>query len=116
MNEIVLLTRTGKQFFTYLKSDTKKIEAAINAGFREPTNEDLLAHAEKLNSYSNKDALSNFLSILNNTEQEFILGKIGYVEKPKLEPKPEPKPEQKAPKPEPQKATVESTKTQEPNN
>ena len=77
MNEIVLLTRTGKQFFTYLKSDAKKIEAAKNAGFR----------------------------VASKDEEAAYLTKVG------LEPKPEPKA-----KTEPQKAAVESTKTQEPNN
>lgn len=81
MNDTILLTRTGKQFFTYLKSDTKKIEAAKNAGFR----------------------------VASKDEESAYLTKVG------LELKPEPKPEPKA-KPEPQKAAVESTKTQEPNN
>lgn len=81
MNDTILLTRTGKQFFTYLKSDTKKIEAAKKAGFR----------------------------VASKDEESAYLTKVG------LELKPEPKPEPKA-KPEPQKAAVESTKTQEPNN
>lgn len=61
MNEIVLLTRTGKQFFTYLKSDTKKIEAAINTGFR----------------------------VASKDEEAAYLTKVGL--EPKLEPKTEPK-------------------------
>ena len=48
MNEIVLLTRTGKQFFTYLKSDTKKIEAAINAGFRVASKDEEAAYLTKV--------------------------------------------------------------------
>lgn len=61
MNEIVLLTRTGKQFFTYLKSDAKKIEAAKNAGFR----------------------------VASKDEEAAYLTKVGL--EPKLEPKTEPK-------------------------
>ncbi len=48
MNEIVLLTRTGKQFFTYLKSDAKKIEAAKNAGFRVASKDEEAAYLTKV--------------------------------------------------------------------
>lgn len=48
MNEIVLLTRTGKQFFTYLKSDAKKIEAAKNAGFRVASKDEESAYLTKV--------------------------------------------------------------------
>ena len=61
MNDTILLTRTGKQFFTYLKSDTKKIEAAKNAGFR----------------------------VASKDEESAYLTKVGLELKP--EPKPEPK-------------------------
>lgn len=37
MSDKVLLTKNGRKFITYLKSDTKKIEAAKKGGFREAT-------------------------------------------------------------------------------
>lgn len=48
MNDTILLTRTGKQFFTYLKSDTKKIEAAKDAGFHVATKAEEAAYLTKV--------------------------------------------------------------------
>jgi hypothetical protein len=41
MDDIVLLTRNGKSFITYLKKDTGKIKVAKENGFRDPTEKEL---------------------------------------------------------------------------
>ena len=114
MNEIVLLTRTGKQFFTYLKSDTKKIEAAINAGFRVATKDETEHYLEKLGLTLVEYGWDQFSNEVGN----YVKSETNTI-KPETEIEPKPKPEPKAKtdqKPETPKATVEPTETQKSNN